>query len=128
MALLAVPLVAGQLVPLAASVASASRDPSQSEAFFAPLLSALASRGPQPARVDVIPTADHWEAAGVAPCWPLARGWYRQADIGLNPLFYGPGPLTADGYGDWLRANGVRWAAVPDVRLDWSAGQEAALV
>ncbi|MDQ6797211.1 MAG: hypothetical protein M3011_04145 [Actinomycetota bacterium] len=128
LALLAVPLVAWQLAPMAASVAAGSIDPSQSRLFFAPLLTALGSYGAEPARVEVVPTRDHWEAAWVAPHLPLARGWYRQADIARNPLFYDPDPLTDATYEQWLRATGVRWVAVPDVRLDWSAGQESDIV
>jgi hypothetical protein len=49
-------------------------------------------------RVEVVPTALHWEAAYVAPYFPLARGWERQLDTGANPIFYTPGALTATSY------------------------------
>ena len=42
-------------------------------------------------RVEVVPTAFHWEAAYVAPAFPLARGWERQLDTANNSIFYDAG-------------------------------------
>ena len=36
--------------------------------------------------------------------------------------------MTAASYQQWLNATGVEWVALPDVSLDYSAGQEAALL
>ena len=52
---------------------------------------------------------------------PLARGWQRQLDREANALFYGDRPLNAARYLAWLRANAVRWVALPDAPLDLSA-------
>jgi len=80
------------------------------------------------ARVEVVPTALHWEAAYVAPSFPLARGWERQLDTANNAIFYVAGRLTPASYRAWLFANGVRFVALPDVPLDYAAIGEARLV
>ena len=64
-------------------------------------------------RVEVVPTAGHWEAyflprAGI----PIARGWYRQLDLAANALFY-RSQLSRSGYLDWLRRMAVRYVVVP---------------
>ncbi len=59
--------------------------------------------------------------------FPLARGWERQLDIARDHLFYG-GRLTPASYRAWLDALAVRFVAVPDAKLDYSAAKEAALV
>src|SRR5262249_17537543 len=41
-----------------------------------------------------------------------------------NPIFYDGKPLTAASYHDWLRENAVRWIALPNAPLDYSAQQE----
>ena len=71
-------------------------------------------------RVEIPSTYRHWEAAYVAPHVALARGWERQLDIAYNPIFYSQ-PLTADSYHSWLHANGVKFVALPDARLDDSS-------
>jgi hypothetical protein len=47
--------------------------------------------------------------------------------VARNRLFY-DGRLTSDRYHRWLHENGVRWVALPDSRLDYSAQKEAAIV
>jgi hypothetical protein len=64
----------------------------------------------------------------VAPHVPLTRGWERQLDIARNALFYDDRPLTAGRYRRWLDENAVRWVALADAPLDYSAQAEAALV
>ena len=59
---------------------------------------------------------------------PLARGWHRQLDEEANPLFYDRLPLTAGRYEEWLYDRAVRWVALPNVALDFSARREAALL
>ena len=66
-------------------------------------------------------TVNHWEAADLAKVVPLARGWERQLDQKANPIFYDGEPLTASSYHDWLRENAVRWVALPNAPLDYSA-------
>ena len=63
----------------------------------------------------------------MAPRFPLARGWERQLDIKYNQLFYDR-PLNAATYEAWLHQLAVRFVAVPDATLDFSAHQEVALI
>ena len=53
-------------------------------------------------RVEVPPTANHWESAYLAPEFELARGWLRQLDTTRDDIFYDderarPTPPTAPG-------------------------------
>ena len=94
-----------------------------------PLIAELASLSRHgPVRVEVPPTAHHWESAYVAPKFDLARGWERQLDIAYDPLFYQAGPLTASEYRTWLLANGVSFVALADAPLDYAATAEARLL
>jgi hypothetical protein len=87
------------------------------EAYWAPALDFLRANSGPNYRVEVVPTADHWEAYWVPKeGFALARGWYRQLDIAQNPVFYEV-PLRADEYRDWLRSMGVRYVLLPDVQL-----------
>ena len=63
-------------------------DPATEAAYYQPLLKELERRGESLERVEIPFTRSHWEAAEVAPHFPLARGWQRQLDIKRNPLFY----------------------------------------
>ena len=63
----------------------------------------------------------------MAPRFPLARGWERQLDIKYNSLFY-DGTLTAATYHTWLHKLAVRYVAVSDADLDYSAHEETALI
>jgi hypothetical protein len=123
-ALLALPLAYWQLQAPVRDVAVASGDRSVEAAYYAPVLRLLDHR---PGRVEIPFTRNHWEAARLAPHFPLARGWERQLDIATNPLFY-DGRLSAAAYEQWLHANAVSYVALPDARLDYSARREAALV
>lgn len=116
-------------------VRTASGDPSVHAAYYAPLLAALdraGAHGGATGRIEIPFTRLHWEARHVAPHIALARGWERQLDLEVNPLFYGDQtgapPLTAASYRAWLDRMAVRWVAVPDVRLDYSAQDEARLI
>ncbi|MBV9659915.1 MAG: hypothetical protein JO337_02030 [Acidimicrobiales bacterium] len=126
----AVPLALSQWGPAWGAFTSSASRPSTHPGYFAPLDTALRRLGASgPAgRVEVVPTAYHWEAAYVAPVMPLARGWERQLDVADNPLFYGRDPLTPDSYQSWLIDNGVRFVALPDSPLDMAARAEAQLV
>jgi hypothetical protein len=101
--------------------------PSTTNAYYRPMLAFLARQGGPPFRIEIPFTRFHWEAYAVAPRFPLARGWERQLDIKYNHLFY-TRRLTAAGYEGWLHANGVRFVAVPDAPLDYSAVAERALI
>jgi hypothetical protein len=123
----AIPLALAQWVP-ARQALLGEGNPSMEAAYFHPLLRYLATADRPLARVEVVPTALHWEAAYVAPSFPLARGWERQLDTANNAIFYDPGRLTAASYRSWLFANGVRFVALSDVPLDYAAQAEARLV
>lgn len=126
LAALAVPLVyVGWQAPVL-DTASTTGDPSLGAAYYRPLLRFLAAQ-PGVFRVEIPLTRSHWEAYRVALRFPLARGWERQLDTGDNGLFYS-GRLTPAAYGAWLHATAVRFVALPDVPLDYSAQREASLV
>jgi hypothetical protein len=122
-----------QLGPAIRDVSTATGDPSVHAAYYAPLLAELdrlgATAGDGAAgRLEIPFTQVHWEARWVAPAIPLARGWERQLDRKVNPLFYDDAPLTPAGYHAWLERMAVRWVALPDVALDYSAQREARLI
>ena len=116
-----------QWSPAFDSMLRSRSDPSVEARYHLPLVDFLERASSGLDRVEVVPTARHWETAYVASRLPIARGWERQLDLRFNPLFYEPG-LSAVEYERWLRANGVRFVAVPDVRLDDSGIAEAALI
>jgi hypothetical protein len=128
-------LVAGLLVALAAwqwspavrDLRKAYEDPATQASYYRPLLGYLAAADPGRARIEIPFTRSHWEAAEVAPRFPLARGWERQTDIGRNGLFY-DGSLDATTYATWLAERGVRFVALADSRPDYSAYRERALI
>ena len=126
LALVALPLAYWQLAPAVHDVRTAHDDPSTKASYYEPLLAHLPPGG---FRLEVPFTRVHWEAALLAPRVPLARGWERQLDRKRNALFYGAhGPLTPRSYRQWLLSGGVRYVALPDVRLDPSALAEARII
>jgi hypothetical protein len=124
--LLALPLAYWQLQAPARDAATAIGDPSTSAAYYRPLNAWLA-RQPGPFRIEIPFTREHWEATVVAERFPIARGWERQLDIELNPIFYRP-TLTAADYRRWLDDRAIRYVALPDVQFDYSGKREAALI
>ena len=58
----------------------------------------------------------------------IARGWERQLDRKLNPLFYQSAPLTGTEYRSWLDDLGVGYVAVPRAPLDYAALAEKRLI
>ena len=117
-----------QIAPAVNDVAKVSGDPATEAAYYRPLLAVLARAGGPPGRVEIPFTRAHWESVYVAPRFPLARGWERQLDIARDPLSYGSAPLTPATYTRWLSDHAVRWVAVPDATLDYSARSEKALI
>lgn len=103
-------------------------DPSAELAFYRPLLDFLEPRADAATRVEIPFTRMHWESVHVARRYPLARGWEAQLDVKYNPLFRKGRELTAERYQFWLRENGVRYVALPDVPLDPAARQEQRLI
>jgi len=124
---LAIPLVLVNWGPAWSAVTNRT-NPSSNAEFFAPVVSYLVAHDNPLGRVEIVPTAAHWEAAYAAPSIPLARGWERQLDTADNPIFYMKGALTPQTYRSWLVNNGVRYVALPDVKLDYAAVEEGRLV
>jgi hypothetical protein len=123
----AIPLLYIQLQAPIRDVSTSAGEPSTSARYYRPLLSFLERQGGAPFRIEIPFTGFHWEAYEVAPRFPLARGWERQLDLEDNRLFY-TGTLTAARYRAWLHKLAVRFVAVSDAPLDYSAHQETALI
>jgi hypothetical protein len=104
----------------------ALRDPAAAADYFEPLNEYLATL-PGPGRIEIPFTSSRWENAEVAPVVPLARGWLRQLDTGLNPVFY-RGGLNRLTYASWLTENAVRYVALPSAKPDRSSYAERALI
>jgi hypothetical protein len=118
--------------PVADFVAAAG-DPAVHSSYYSPLLRELGKLdvgySAQPARIEVVPVDDHWEARWMAPHVALARGWERQLDDQRNALFYDRStPLTPGRYRSWLSEQAVSYVALPDASLDYSATAEARLL
>jgi hypothetical protein len=125
--------IAGSLYwQLTASVTQIARsvgDPSTNPAYFHPAAEWLRAHGAAGARIEVPPTANHWESAYMAPKFELARGWLRQLDTTRDDLFYDEDePLNAATYGAWLRSNAISYVALPDAPLDYSSEEERRLI
>ncbi|MEA2318135.1 MAG: hypothetical protein QOD44_2324 [Solirubrobacteraceae bacterium] len=118
---------AWQWVDAFGQVARGWRDPSSAAAYYQPLIARLQPAADTTFRVEVPFTRGHWESVYLARDVALARGWERQLDRRLNAVFYTP-RLDADAYHHWLRANAVRYVALPDVPMDVAGQQEARLV
>lgn len=89
-----------------------------SQSFWQPPINFLHKHSGPDFRVEVVPTAAHWESywlprAGL----PLARGWYRQLDMADNPIFYAK-HLRPAAYRLWLRSVAVKYVVVPKTVLD----------
>jgi hypothetical protein len=117
-----------QWLPAVRAVAEAHGDPSTRLAFQAEARDFLQRTAKPGERVEVPLTKNHWEAADLAKVVPLARGWERQLDAKANPIFYDDEQLTPARYHDWLRENAVRFVALPNAPLDYSATAEALLL
>nr|MDT0658892.1 hypothetical protein [Micromonospora sp. DSM 115978] len=103
----------------------AAGDPTASRDYFQPLLDELTRLSP--ARVEVVPTRNYWEAAYVPEAAPLARGWLRQADQAHHGLFF-DGSLDTDSYREWLHGNGVAYVALANAEPSWVGRREAELI
>jgi multisubunit Na+/H+ antiporter MnhE subunit len=109
-------------------VARAVGDPSTSASYFQPAARWLVDHGARGTRIEVPPTANHWESAYLAPKFELARGWLRQLDTARDDIFYEEGALDERSYGRWLRGNAISYVALPDAPLDYSSTEEASLI
>jgi hypothetical protein len=125
--LLVLPLLYWQWSSPVDDVVRASGDASVHASYYDGMLAFLHGRqaAEGPFRVEIPFTDNHWESARVAPTVPLARGWERQLDRKVNGLFYDGRRLTGRRYLSWLHANAVRYVALADAPIDYSAAAEA---
>jgi hypothetical protein len=104
-------------------------DPATSRSYFEPVAGWLSAHGGPSVRVEVPPTANHWESAYLATQFELARGWLRQLDTTRDDIFYrDEGRLTEAAYHHWLRRNAISYVALPDAQLDYSSVAERRLI
>jgi hypothetical protein len=121
-------LIYWQWSPVIRDLEDVHAQPSVEAGYYAPVRDFL--RGtpkPNAYRVEVLPAAHHWESAYMPRGIYIARGWERQLDRKLNPIFY-EGQLTFDEYRNWLDELGVGYVAVPDAPLDYAAESEVKLI
>jgi hypothetical protein len=117
--------LAYNLVPYALLVPSRLDNETQKASFWSPAIRFLRSHDQPGYRVEVVPTAEHWESYWIPRAgFPLARGWYRQLDVADNPALY-RNNLDADAYRSWLRSNAVRYVLLSTTTpLDWDGGPQ----
>jgi hypothetical protein len=122
-------LIYWQWSPVVRDLEEVNAQPSVNPGYYAPLRDFLRGTPHNEAyRVEVLPAAHHWESAYVPRGIYIARGWERQLDRELNPLFYQGTPLTGLQYRSWLDDIGVGYVAVPDAPLDYAALAEKRLI
>jgi hypothetical protein len=99
-----------------------------SAAFWAPAVGFLDRHARPGYRVEVVPTAAHWESYWIPKAgFPLARGWYRQLDTVDNPALYAK-HLDAAAYVRWLRRSAVEYVLLANTPLDWDGGPQESKV
>jgi hypothetical protein len=126
--LLAPVLIYWQWSPVVRDLEEVHAQPSVNADYYAPVVDFIRDTPRhQSYRVEVLPVAHHWESAHLPRGIYIARGWERQLDRKLNPLFY-KDVLTATEYRLWLDDLGVGFIAVPDAPLDYAAEAEARLI
>jgi hypothetical protein len=128
---LALFMVGGLYWQVTASVSQIARsvgDPATSRSYFEPAAAWLREHGGPAVRVEVPPTANHWESAYLASEVELARGWLRQLDTTRDDIFYADEPLSPAVYGHWLRRNAISYVALSDAQLDYSSVAERRLI
>ena len=104
--------------PYAAMVSARSSSVDAELAFWQPIVTFLRTHSSQAFRVEVVPTANHWESYYLpTEGFALARGWYRQLDIADNAALYAP-RLTSAAYRGWLRRRAVRYVVLPHLPLE----------
>ena len=129
LAVVAVPLVYWQLNSPVDDPITAVGEPETQRSYYAPLLSELdqLTGGGPTVRIEIPPTENRWEAAYVAPSYPLARGWLRQLESEDIDQFT-DGNLTPDGYRHWLDERAISYVAVAGATPDYLAEDEIDLV
>jgi hypothetical protein len=130
--ILSLAMAGGLYWQVTASVSQIARsvgDPSTSREYFQPPAHWLRAHGGTGVRVEVPPTANHWESAYLATQFELARGWLRQLDTTRDDIFYSDdNRLTSAAYGRWLHRNAISYVALPDAPLDYSSVAEQRLI
>ncbi len=113
------------VVPYALLIPSRLDNETQQATFWQPALRFLRAYEQPGYRVEVVPTAEHWEAYWVPKSgFALARGWYRQLDVADNPALYNANLGPAQ-YRKWLRSNAVRYVLLSTTApLDWDGGPQ----
>lgn len=108
----------------------AAAEPAGQAAFYRPLAAELERLGvTRTHRVEVAGPRTHWQVVYLEPGVVLARGWERQIDESLNPLFYGRVPLTPASYRAFLDRTATAVVAVPvGTPLDFDDRGEVRLV
>jgi hypothetical protein len=115
-----------QWSPAVRDVIKYIEDPAAKSDYFEPLRQFLDTL-PDQRRIEIPFTRSHWEGAEIAPDVALARGWLRQLDTGLHPIFY-KGEINRLTYASWLVDNAVRYVALPSAKPDKSSYGERALI
>ncbi len=118
------------LVPYLLLIPSRLDNQTQQASYWQPAIHYLRTNSLPGYRVEVVPTAEHWEADWIPKAGiPLVRGWYRQTDEVDNPILYSKA-LDPRTYVQWLRQNAVRYVLLArKAPLDWDGGpREAAIV
>jgi hypothetical protein len=115
-----------QWSPAVRDVIKYIEDPAAKSDYFEPLRQFLYTL-PDQRRIEIPFTRSHWEGAELPPEVPLARGWLRQLDTGLHPIFY-KGEINRLTYASWLADNAVRYVALPSAKPDKSSYGERALI
>ena len=100
-----------------------------SEAFWRPALRFLHTHLGSSYRVEVVPTAAHWESYWIPRAgFPLARGFYDQLDAVDDAAVY-RSHVDPVAYVRWLRSLAVEYVLLASTTLDRAAGSgEAALL
>ncbi|MGH3743658.1 MAG: hypothetical protein ACRDTP_02230 [Mycobacteriales bacterium] len=120
------PALFWQFYPIGSAAAHAAGDPSVSSSYYTGLLRFLGTQDPADGRLEIPFTREHWEAARVAPYFPIARGWERQTDYKYDAVLYDT--LTPASYRQWLASAGVDLVALPDAPIDYGGRAEKALL
>ena len=117
------------IVPYLLLIPSRLDNQTQQASFWRPAIGFLREHEQPGYRVEVVPTAEHWEANWIPRAgFPLARGWYRQLDEADNPVLYSK-QLDASSYRHWLRSAAVRYVLLsPTAALDWDGGPREASI
>jgi hypothetical protein len=118
--------LAYNVVPYLLLVPYRLHDRTSHAAFWRPAVDFLRHHAGPGFRVEVVPTAAHWESYWIPKAgFPLARGWYRQLDVTANRALYAK-HLVAGDYRRWLRSAAVEYVLVAHTPLDWDGGPEEA--